>query len=163
MLPPISAGSPVPDAPMPDAASAPIVTQAQLKRERLRFVDFHFTRTPSGQCTAEVELEWLEGARVRGTASGQSSPMGDLRIAAEAGLRALETFTEGHLQLELIGIKAMRAFDANIVIVSVGVLRGEGPNRLLGCYLAERDPIRASVVAVLNATNRLLGNFIATR
>ena len=153
----------MPEAPLPDSEGVPIVTQAQLKRERLRFVDFHFTRTPAGQCTAEVELEWLEGSRVRGTASGQSSPMGDLRIAAEAALRALETFTEGGLQLELIGIKAMRAFDANIIIVSVGVLRGEGPRKLLGCYLAERDPIRASVVAVLNATNRLLGNFIATR
>ena len=163
MLPPTPASPSSSDAPLPGEPIAHIVTQAQLKRERLRFVDFHFTRTQAGQCTAEVELEWLEGARVSGTASGQSSPMGDLRIAAEAGLRALETFTEGQLQLELIGITAMRAFDANLVIVSVGVLKGDGPRKLLGCYLAERDPIRASVIAVLNATNRLLGNFIATR
>ena len=164
MLPPSSASSSTSSAaPLTGSPEAQVVSQAQLKRERLRFVDFHFTRTQSGQCTAEVELEWIDNVRVSGTASGQSSPMGDLRIAAEAGLRALETFTEGQLQLELIGIKAMRAFDANIVIVSVGVLKGDGPRKLLGCYLAERDPIRASVVAVLNATNRLLGNFIATR
>jgi hypothetical protein len=49
------------------------------------------------------------------------------------------------------------------VIVSVGVKRGDGPRRLLGCYLAEEDAVRGSVVAVLNATNRVLGNFIATR
>ena len=163
MLPSTPADSQSSGAPASATDAPQVITQAQLKRERLRFKDFQFTRTPAGLCTAEVELEWLEGTRVTGTASGQSSPMGDLRIAAEASLRALETFTEGALKLELIGIKAMRAFDANIVIVSVGVIRGDGPNKLLGCYLAERDPIRASVIAVLNATNRLLGNFIATR
>ena len=142
---------------------SPVITQAQLKRERLRFRDFQFTRTPAGQCSAVVELEWLDGVRVTGSASGQSSPMGDLRIAAEAALAALTTFAEGQLEFELIGIKAMRAFDANIVIVSVEVKKGDGPRKLLGCYLAERDPIRASVIAVLNSTNRLLGNFISTR
>ena len=154
----------LPPAPMSDSQPlTPIVTQAQMKRERLRFTNFRFTRTPAGQCSAEVELEWVEGSRVIGKASGQSSPMGDLRIAADAGLDAIERFGEGALKFELVGVKAMRAFDANIVIVSVMVIRGEGPRRLLGCYLAERDPVRASVIAVLNATNRLLGNFIATR
>lgn len=140
-----------------------VVTQAQLKRERLRFVDFRFGRTPQGACHAEVELEWLDGARVTGKAQGTSSEMGDLRCAAEAAIDAIERFSESALELELLGVKALRAFDANIVIVSVEVKRGEGPRRLLGSYLAEQDPIRASVVAVLNATNRVLGNFIATR
>jgi len=150
---------------MTDPAPRPFdaITQAQLKRERLRFAEFRFARTPSGVCTAEVELEWVDGVTVKGRASGQSSPMGDLRVAAEAALKALESFAGGAMEFELAGIKALRAFDANIVIVAVGVRKGEGPQRLLGSYLAERDPVRAAVVAVLNATNRLLGNFIATR
>jgi hypothetical protein len=134
-----------------------------MKRERLRFSAFRFVRTPSGVCTAEVELEWVDGVKVLGRASGQSSPMGDLRVAAEASLKALESFAGGALEFELAGIKALRAFDANIVIVALGLKKGEGPQRLLGAYLAESDPVRAAVVAVLNATNRLLGNFIATR
>ena len=146
-----------------DSLSVPVVTSAQLKRERLRFTDFRFIRTPSGQCTAEAELEWIDGVRVVGKSGGQSSEMGDLRIGAEAALRALESFSGGALQFELIGVRLVRAFDANVVIVSVGVLRGDGPRKLLGCYLAENDPVRGSVVAVLNATNRVLGNFIATR
>jgi hypothetical protein len=137
------------------------ISQGQLKRERLRFTNFRFVRTPSGLCTAEVELEWLDGVTVVGKASGQSSPMGDLRIAAEAALRALENFSGG--AVELAGVKALRAFDANIVIVALGLRKGDGPQRLLGSYLAERDPVRAAVISVLNATNRLLGNFIATR
>jgi hypothetical protein len=140
-----------------------VVTTSQLKRERLRFVDFKFGRTPQGACNAEVELEWLDGMRVQGKATGTSSELGDLRCAAEAAIDAIEKFSEGALELELLGVKALRAFDANIVIVSVEVKRGEGPRRLLGSYLAEQDAIRASVVAVLNATNRVLGNFIATR
>jgi hypothetical protein len=140
-----------------------VVTQAQLKRERLRFTNFAFTRTPAGLCTAEVELEWMEGVRVVGKATGQSSPVSDLRVAAEAALNAIETFSEGALQLDLLGVKALRAFDANIIIVSVEVKRGDGPTRLLGSHLAEKDPVQSSVVAVLNATNRILGNYIATR
>ena len=149
--------------PQPLAPPSSVVTPATLKRERLRFTNFRFARTPAGHCTAEVELEWVDGIRVVGRAEGQSSPMGDLRIAADAALRALESFSDHALEFELVGIKLLRAFDANIVIASIGVKRGDGPRRLLGCYLAERDPVRGSVVAVLNATNRVLGNFIATR
>ena len=110
-----------------------------------------------------------------GKASGQSSPVSDLRVAAEAGIAAIEKFTSGGLKLELLGVKALRAFDANIVIVSVEVKRGDGPARLLGitgepgparllgAACNEENLARAAVVAVLNATNRVLGNFIATR
>ena len=57
----------------------------------------------------------------------------------------------------------MRAFDANVVIVSVLFTQGEMQRRLLGCQLADEDPLRGAVVATLQATNRLLGNAIATR
>lgn len=132
------------------------------RRERVRFANFAFTRSPSGQCVADVELEY-EGQRVRGHCTGQSSPLGDLRIAADAALRALEEFTEHTLRFEILGVKLIRAFDANLVIVSVGQLGADVPVRLVGCFLAESDIRRGAAVAVLNATNRLLGNYIATR
>lgn len=141
-----------------DSATAPI----QGQRSRLRFTDFIFRRASDGRCTAEVELEWTEGLRVRGSAAGQSSPTVDLRVAAEAALRAIEAFSEGAMAFDLIGTKAVRAFDANVVIVSVENRR-EGPRRLLGACLVEDDPCRGAVVAILSATNRVLGNFIATR
>jgi len=142
--------------------SEPIVQASDGRRERLRFSDFRFRRSADGRCTAEVELEWVEGRKVRGAAMGQSSATVDLRVAAEAGLRALEAFTGGALGLELIGVKAIRAFDANVVIVSIANRR-DGPARLLGACLVEDDPVRGAVVAVLGATNRVLGNFIAMR
>ena len=154
MLPPQPQGAPPP---------APVVNETQLRRERLRLSDFRMARTPSGRSAAHVELEWIDGIRVHGGAEGQTSELGDLRLASEAALRALERFSGGALSFEMIGVKLLRAFDANVVIVSVDVRSAEGPRRLLGCYLAERDVARGAVLAVLNATNRVLGNFIATR
>jgi hypothetical protein len=140
-----------------------VVTREQLRRERLRLVRVDAKHTMTGYCVVEVELEWMGGDRVVGRAEGQASTAGDLRIAALATIAALEKFGDGALAFELTGIKAIRAFDANIVIVSLGVQRGPGPQRLLGSYLAEADPIRSAVIAVLNATNRVLGNYITTR
>ena len=132
------------------------------RRERLRFADFSFTRTPSGQCSAEVSLEW-DNVLYAGRAIGQSSPLGDFRVAAEAALRALEDFAKEAMHFELLGVKHVRAFDANLLIVSVSVREDSQLTRLVGCYLADSDTRRGAAMAVLNATNRVLGNHIATR
>src|ERR1700704_6535338 len=66
------------------------------RRERLKFSDFSFSRTQSGQCSAEVTLEWDNSLHV-GRAIGQSSPLGDFRVAAEATLRALEDFAKDEM------------------------------------------------------------------
>lgn len=132
------------------------------RRERLRFADFSFTRTPSGQCSAEVSLEW-DNALYVGRAIGQSSPLGDFRVAAEAALRALEDFAKDAMHFELLGVKHVRAFDANLLIVSVSLREDSQLARLVGCYLAESDTRRGAAMAVLNATNRVLGNYIAMR
>ncbi len=76
-------------------------------------------------------------------------------------MRALEAFSKGELAFELIGVKMVRAFDANLIIVSLSMRGNPAPTRLLGCYLAEGDIARGAATAVLNATNRVLGNFIA--
>jgi hypothetical protein len=110
-----------------------------------------------------VELEWLDDDRVVGKVEGMASAYGDLRLAADATLRAIETFSKGELEFELIGVKTMRAFDANVVIVSIQLKRGGEPQRLLGCHLADDDQLRGAVISTLQATNRVLGNFVATR
>ncbi|MDB4874404.1 MAG: hypothetical protein JWM41_850 [Gemmatimonadetes bacterium] len=132
------------------------------RRERLRFADFSFSRTPSGQCSAEVSLEW-DNLVFSGRAIGQSSPLGDFRVAAEAALRALEDFAKDAMHFELLGIKHVRAFDSNLLIVSVSLREGTQLTRLVGCYLAETDTRRGAAMAVLNATNRVLGNYMLAR
>jgi hypothetical protein len=131
------------------------------KSDRLRFGSFTFTRSPAGRVIAQVELEH-EGKRVVGRAEGQSSPVGDLRLGAEAAMQAVDVFSQGGLGLELMGVKLVRAFDANVVIVSCTQRTARG-TRLVGCYLADRDAVRGAALAVLNATNRVLGNYLSTR
>ncbi|MGQ0766106.1 MAG: hypothetical protein ACT4OZ_10610 [Gemmatimonadota bacterium] len=132
-------------------------------RSRLRFTAFDFERSQSGHCSARVELEWIPGESVSGRAQGLTSPMGDLRVAAEAAIRAIEQFTGKGTSFELLGVKSMRAFDASVVMVSVLSTTSEGQRRLLGCHLCDDDHLRGAVIATLQATNRLLGNAIATR
>ena len=152
-----------PNSTSPQAPLTPPNPANQGSRERLRFTDFRFDRTPSGRSSATVQLEWIEGDPIMGKASGQTSELGDLRIACEAALRAIESFAKGAFTLELLGVKLIRAFDSNVIIVAISAKRPEGATRLLGCTRAERDPLHGSIIAVLHATDRLLGNLIATR
>jgi hypothetical protein len=64
---------------------------------------------------------------------------------------------------ELLGVKAVRAFDATVVIVSLATQGDQGAQRVVGSYLTESDPPRGAALAVLNATNRLLGNRLFMR
>jgi hypothetical protein len=125
------------------------------RENRVRFTRFEVTRTKSGQTTAEVTLE-LDGKKHVGQATGPSSPLGDLRISSEACLRALIAFSGG-LEFELMAVKHIRAFDSNLAIVSITHRQDGGTYPLVGCYLAKDDVCRGAAIAVLNATNRLLG------
>ena len=131
--------------------------------ERLRFQDFEFDRMPSGRCRAKVVLGWADGRAFSGQADGMTSQAGELRCAAVATVQALEQAVELHVGFELLGVKAVRAFDATVVIVSLSVRTGGKAARMVGSYLTEGDATRGAALAVLNATNRVLGNYFATR
>ena len=149
---------------MTDRMSAPMTMQLQdtesiskrsSRENRVRFSGFSVTRTKSGQTTVEVTLE-LEGKKHIGQATGPSSPLGDLRISAEACLRALSGFSGG-LDFELMAVKHIRAFDSNLAIVSITHRQDGSSYPLVGCYLAKEDVCRGAAISVLNATNRVLG------
>lgn len=150
---------------MPDRepGTARAASNTVIRRERLRFTGFSLERSPSGRVSCQVTLEFSPGESITGRAEGQASPAGDSRLGAEAAIRALELFTERAITFELVGVKVVRAFDANVVITSLLQRGDDGPDRLLGCYLADGDMVRGAALAVLNATNRILGNYIAAR
>jgi hypothetical protein len=132
-------------------------------RERLRFLDFEFERLPSGRYRARVVLEGDPGERFVGTAEGLGSQAGELRCAAEAATDALRGAVEEKLAFELLGVKAVRAFDSTVVIVAISCHNGMPATRLVGSCLTDEAPHRCAALAVLNATNRFLGNIIFTR
>ncbi len=105
---------------------------------------------------AEVMLGSVGQEPYRLWAIGPSSPQGDLRVSAEACLRALEDYSAQAHDFEILGVKVLKAFDANLAVVSLSHRDARGRTRLVGSYLAEDDSNRGAAIAVLNATNRIL-------
>lgn len=133
------------------------VTEPQPRR-RVRFVDVEIREVRAAIGRGTVSLEW-GGHVAAGEAEGANTPSGEVRIAAEAALRALEAVIRGAISFHLVGVKAMRVFDSDLIVVLVRASSGEGAS-LVGAALVAEAPTRAAVLAVLNATNRLLGNYL---
>jgi hypothetical protein len=130
--------------------------------ERLRFAEFVLDRLPNGRCRAKVGLTWRDSEAFTGESEGLASQAGELRCASQACVNALNQAVQGGTVFELLGVKAVRAFDATVVIVSLST-SAEGDQRVVGSVLTEDDPARAAALAVLNATNRILGNRLFMR
>lgn len=127
-------------------------------RRRVRFVSVKVEAPRIGRVTARVELEWAGRTHV-GEHEGESGYAMELRAASVATLAALDEVMEGRVQFRLVGIKPFRAFDADVV---VALVRSDVDGKsLIGAALAADDPFRAASVAVLNATNRILGNYLS--
>lgn len=122
---------------------------------RLRFAAFKIERLPSGECRARVALAWPDRDPFKGEAQGLASQAGELRCAAQACLNAI-TQAVPEPAFELVGVKAIRAFDSAVVIVSLTIVGSAGSPRVVGSCLTEGDQAKGAALAVLNATNRLL-------
>ncbi len=124
---------------------------------RLKFISLDFEDTPEGR-QATVILGMQPDLLFSGTADCSEAPGGELRCAALATVDAIHrTASESERILELIGASAVKAFEATVVIVSLWARLGGGKRRLVGSYIAESDKAKGAALAVLNATNRLLG------
>lgn len=130
-------------------------------RRRVRFLRLDARRNRPGQLGATTCLEWNERT-YEGQAEGESGPAGDLRVSAQATLVALESVLEGVMSFQLVGVKSTRIFDDDMVAVLVYAT--DAPDRrLVGtAMVVDGDPLRAAALAVLNATNRVMGNYLAT-
>jgi hypothetical protein len=131
--------------------------------ERLRFAEFTLDRLPNGRCRARVGLTWRDSEQFTGEGEGLASQAGELRCSAQACVVALGQAVQGGMSFELLGVKAVRAFDATVVIVSLAVHGESNGERVVGSYLTENDTPRGAALAVLNATNRILGNRLFMR
>ncbi len=129
-------------------------------RRRLRLEGVTCTAAPDGRCRLAVELEWC-GARAEGEASALDTHHGRVRGAAEAALTAALAATGGSLCLELVGVKAFRAFDGWVVVVRVLGSAGDRRLRLLGASSSDEEEglIRVAAQAVLDATNRVVEGY----
>ena len=122
--------------------------------ERLRLKEFEITQLPDGRCMGRVVVAWHTGADIIGTAEGADSPQGQLRCAAEAAAHALEQATDDKVALQVLAVKAIEPFDTIIVVMSLEI--ADVVKRLVGSCLVKEQMALGAVLAVLNATNRLL-------
>ena len=128
---------------------------------RIRFKDFVLEELPNDHCSVRVVLARRSGEEFVGEAEGENSPQAQLRTAAQATARALETATDGQVGLTVLSVKALEALETILVFVSLSGRLEHGSQRLVGSVLTRENPPRAAALAVLNATNRLLSVFFA--
>lgn len=139
----------------PDQHVEIVVRAASLQRERVRFDSIERTETRDNRIRVAVSLEW-GGESFLGEASGERGDAIEIRTAAAATIAALEKAVGAPLNLRLIGVKQVRAFDAELAVVSLN--REDDHQKLVGIVVVGDNPRRAAALAVLNALNRSLGN-----
>jgi hypothetical protein len=138
--------------------------QETLPRERVKLVDAKLMHTADTRAQAETTLEW-KAVEYRGKATAHGHGAIDLRVCAEATLDALHGLLGERMQFRLVGVKSVKAFDDSVAIVALGVVDPEtgGDRRLIGTAPVSGGGVPAGVArAVLNATNRVLGNFLSS-
>ncbi len=139
--------------------AAPAATTLRGDPPRIRFMGLGVSRASSGRCRATVTLAAVDGRLAEGAADVEASAAGDLRAAATATLDALHRAAGSGHRFTLMGVKSVRAFDRHVVLVQLGVTTAGAPStptQLVGSAFADGDLMRATVLAVLNASNRVL-------
>lgn len=89
-----------------------------------------------------------------GEAEGFESDRSRVEIAARAALAAIALCDAGELKLSYEGGKLIEAFDKQLVLVGVSVRQARESILLTGSCEVKESLETASVLAVLNATNR---------
>jgi hypothetical protein len=133
------------------------------ERQRVRLVSTARSTRPDQQVSYTVTLEW-GGTETVGSATGEQGDAVELRTAATAALAAVAGLVPAPIGLRLAGVKQLRAFDAELVVVSIHRLDAQPGNLVGAVVVAGPGPdngARAAVAAVLNALNRLLDSHLA--
>lgn len=120
---------------------------------RVRFVEAQSERQPGSRVRVSVELAYgsrSHTARVEGIGTDTI----ELRLAAIAALDSIREVTETP-PFRFVGIKRMRAFDADVVLVAL-MDPEAGGQRYIGAVAVRTTLVAAAAAAVLDATNRVL-------
>jgi hypothetical protein len=123
-------------------------------QRRLYFEDVEVRRSRSKGITCRVTLR--KGDQTfSGEAEGLESERQRFELAARAALSAIRQ-AEGEFALALEGYKLVEAFEREFVLVGVTARQGRDQSLATGSAEVRDSPETASVLAVLDATNRWL-------
>ncbi len=126
---------------------------------RILFANLEVEPLPGDRWRCSVELGH-QGSTYVGTAeTGESE--GKLRCAAQATADALGRVAgTSNAVFKLLDLKTVEMIDIPAVIIALSVHYQDDWQYLVGFSLAEDDPPRAAVRAVLNSTNRFFERFL---
>jgi len=139
---------------------------ANAVRSRLRFDSLEHITTPDGSGRVSVRLEW-RGDFYEGTVACLETQQGVLKAASQAAMSATlasaRALATDSIELEVVGVKAVRAFDGWVVVTRINGRAGADQYRLLGAAPCEEeeDLPGAAVKAILNASNRVIEQRVA--
>ena len=143
-------------APEARAVEAAILEEAANKR-RLYFEDVEVRRSRSKGVTCRVTLRKGDASYI-GEAEGAETERSRAELAARAAVFAIGQAEGEARQLALDGCKLIDAFDREFVIVGLTARWGRESAFLSGTCEIKDSPETASVLAVLDATNRWIGH-----
>jgi len=149
-----------------EAAAAPVVQPAAptlpLKLERLSgrllyFEDVEVRRSRAKGIACRVTLKKGDESFV-GEAEGMENERSRIELAARAALQALAQAEPSDRALALDGVRLIEAFDREFVFVGVTARLGRTSALLTGSCEIRESAETASVLAVLDATNRWIAH-----
>jgi hypothetical protein len=138
-----------------------VVRTAGVTRHRVRFMGVERFVERENRVRIKVALEW-HGRICTGEATGEAGDLIELRTAAVAAVGALEQVINDQLGVKVVGVKQVRAFDSELMVVSLH-RAGGSPQRLVGAVPGGRDARASAAIAVLNGLNRTVGNYLSVR
>jgi hypothetical protein len=144
-----------------DVEKFKVIFLTDLASRRIKFAKIERIMERNGNVRMRVSLEW-NGELKTGEASGENGDLLEQRTAATAALVALEAVVGEPLGIKLVGVKHVRAFDEELMVVAM-YRPGPPAQRLVGSVSIDNDARRAAAVAVLNGLNRILGTYLNIR
>jgi hypothetical protein len=129
-------------------------------RRRLYFEDVEVRRSRSRGITCRVTLRKGDASYVgdadgvEGVGSGEGVERARVEVAARAALKAMGQAERGEQTLALDGATMVKTFGRTFVFVGVAARVGRMSALLTGSCEVRENPETASVLAVLDATNR---------
>lgn len=136
-------------------APAPASRRESSVRRPFYFEDVEVRRSRATGITCRVTLSKGEKSFI-GEAEGMENERSRIELAARAALRAIAEGEPGVRTMDLGGAKLIEAFDREFVFVGVTAQQSRSSVLLTGSCEVKDSPETASVLAVLDATNRWL-------
>ena len=138
------------------SAAAVVEAAAALSSRMLYFEDVEVRRSRVKGVTCRVTLRKGE-ASYSGEAEGAETERSRAELAARAALLAIVQADTDRQFIAVEGCKMFEAFENEFVFVGISARDGRDRVLLTGSCMVKESPETASVLAVLDATNRWLG------